>query len=494
MNRRWNPSGEIVSDSNSSYSAINRIIVPTTIPGELFRAYDIRGPVAPNGLTSGLAYSIGLSIGSEAREQGQKTIIVGRDGRLSGSKLTTALIQGLWGTGLTVFNVGLVPTPLVYFATNRLEANSGVMVTASHNPSHHNGFKVVLCGKTLATEDILAIKTRIHERRFIKDYQRNEGISGVMIDTNIIDDYERYIIKNIQLARPLKVVVDCGNGIAGKVAPALYRKLGCDVVELFCEVDGHFPNHHPDPTIPSNLIDLIHTVKETQADLGLAFDGDADRLGVVTNKGEIIWPDRQMMLFSMDVLSRLPGSNIVFDVKCSRYLAEIIKKYGGNPVMWRTGHSILKTKLFEIDAPLGGEMSGHIFFKDEWFGFDDGIYVGARLLRIIANSEKDISEIFSAFPNSVNTPELKLPMAEKKKAPFMQALLEKSDFGNAKIITIDGLRVEFKDGWGLIRPSNTSPYLILRFEANTKKNLKWIQNIFRTQLQRVDSKLNFFRK
>ena len=465
------------------------LLVPVIIPGELFRAYDIRGPVAPDGLTPGLAYSIGLSIGSEVREQGQKTIIVGRDGRLSGSKLATALIQGLWRTGLTVFNVGLVPTPLVYFATNRLEANSGVMVTASHNPSHHNGFKIVLCGKTLATEDIIAIRTRIHERRFVEG--QREGVNGVVIDINIIKDYENYITKHIQLARPLKVVVDCGNGIAGKVAPALYRKLGCDVVELFCEVDGHFPNHHPDPTIPNNLTDLIYVVKETQADLGLAFDGDADRLGVVTNKGEIIWPDRQMMLFSIDVLSRLPGSNIVFDIKCSRHLAEIIKKYGGNPVMWRTGHSILKTKLFEMNAPLGGEMSGHIFFKDEWFGFDDGIYVGARLLRIISNSKKNISEIFDALPNSVNTPELKLPMSEKKKAPFMKALLEKADFGNAKIITIDGLRVEFKDGWGLIRPSNTSPYLILRFEADTKKNLKWIQSVFRTQLQRVDNKLKF---
>ncbi|ATN85608.1 phosphomannomutase/phosphoglucomutase [Coxiella burnetii] len=461
---------------------INQWNVPEIVPATLFRAYDIRGPVTSEALTPGLAYAVGLSIGSEAREQGQKAIVVGRDGRLSGPKLTAALIQGLCETGLAVLNFGLVPTPLVYFATNRLETNSGVMVTASHNPGHHNGFKIVLNGKTLRSEEIATIRTRILERRFVKGH-------GAVVDVDIIEDYESYITKHIQLDRPLKVVVDCGNGIAGKVAPALYRKLGCEVVELFCEVDGHFPNHHPDPTIPANLTDLIHKVKETQADLGLAFDGDADRLGIVTDKGEIIWPDRQMMLFSMDVLSRLPGSDIVFDVKCSRSLAEIIKKYGGNPVMWRTGHSILKAKLFEIGAPLAGEMSGHIFFKDEWFGFDDGIYVGARLLRIISQTNQRTSEIFAELPDSVNTPELKLPMTEEKKQPFMQALLKKADFGNAKLITIDGLRVEFEDGWGLIRPSNTSPYLILRFEADTEEKLKRIQEIFRTQLRMIDNAL-----
>ena len=462
---------------------INQVSVPHQPPSaELFRAYDIRGPVAFDGLTTNLAYAIGLSTGSEVREQGQKSIIVGRDGRLSGYALTAALIQGLTETGLTVLNIGLVPTPLVYFATNRLETHSGIMVTASHNPGHHNGFKIVLNRKTLTTEGISVIRMRINERRFLKG-------CGKVININIIDDYETYITDRIQLARPLKVVVDCGNGIAGKVAPTLYRKLDCNVVKLFCDVDGHFPNHHPDPTIPTNLMDLIHAVKKTQADLGLAFDGDADRLGIVTDKGEIIWPDRQMMLFSIDVLSRLPGSDIVFDVKCSRHLAEIIEKYGGHPVMWRTGHSILKSKLFEIGGPLAGEMSGHIFFNDEWFGFDDGIYVGARLLRIISETNQRASEVFSAMPNSVNTPELKLPMLEQKKQPFMQGLLKKANFGKAKVITIDGLRVEFKDGWGLIRPSNTSPYLILRFEADTKKSLDRIQAIFCSQLRMIDSGL-----
>ncbi|MFW0082819.1 MAG: phosphomannomutase/phosphoglucomutase [Coxiella-like endosymbiont] len=458
-------------------------IIPTTIPKNLFRTYDIRGTVSDDGLTVGLAYAIGLAIGSEVREQRQKAIIVGCDGRLSGPQLVTALMRGLCETGLTVFNVGVVPTPLVYFATNRLETNSGVMVTASHNPRNHNGFKIILNGKTLTIEGITAIKTRIQERSFEKDKK------GQKIDINIIQDYENYLVQHIQLACPLKIVVDCGNGVAGKIAPELYRQMGCEVVELFCEVDGNFPNHHPDPTIPDNLIALIDTVKNTNADLGFAFDGDADRLGVVTEKGEIIWPDRQLMLFSMDLLSRLPGSDIIFDVKCSRHLPEIIRKYRGNPVMWRTGHSVIKAKLFETNAPLAGEMSGHIFFRDEWFGFDDGIYVGARLLRIVSHSSQRVSEIFGALPNTISTPELKLPIPEEEKYLFMQKLAEKADFVNAEVITIDGLRVEFENGWGLVRPSNTSPYLILRFEANTKDELKRIEEIFRIQLLNIDSTL-----
>lgn len=458
-------------------------IIPTTIPENLFRTYDIRGVVADDSLTVGLAYAIGLAIGSEVREQGQKAVIVGYDGRLSGPQLAAALIRGLCETGLTVLNVGVVPTPLVYFATNRLETNSGVMVTASHNPRNHNGFKIVLNGKTLTMEGIAAIKGRIQARSFKKDKK------GKKVDIDIIQDYETYLIQHIQLACPLKIVVDCGNGVAGKIAPELYRQMGCKVVELFCEVDGNFPNHHPDPTIPDNLITLINTVKNTNADLGFAFDGDADRLGVVTEKGEIVWPDRQLMLFSMDLLSRLPGSNIIFDVKCSRHLPATIRKYHGNPVMWRAGHSVIKAKLFEMNAPLAGEMSGHIFFKDEWFGFDDGMYVGARLLRIVSHSSQRVSEIFSALPNTVSTPELKLPMPEEEKHLFMQKLLKKAVFMDAEVITIDGLRVEFENGWGLVRPSNTSPYLILRFEANTEDELKRIEEVFRMQLLNIDSTL-----
>ena len=453
-----------------------------SIPADVFRAYDIRGLVGTGGLTADLAYAISLAIGSEVREQGQKAIVVGYDGRLSSPELTAALVRGLCATGLTVLNVGMVPTPLLYFATNQLETNSGVMVTASHNPGHHNGFKIVLDGKTLTGHRIAALRMRIQERRFIRG-------KGKQINVDILQEYEDFILKQIQLKRHLKIVVDCGNGVAGKIAPDFYRKLGCEVVELFCEVDGRFPNHHPDPTIPENLIDLIYTVKKTVSDIGLAFDGDADRLGVVTNKGEIIWPDRQMMLFSMDLLSQLPGSDIIFDVKCSRHLSEVIKKHGGNPVMWRTGHSVLKAKLFEINAPLAGEMSGHIFFKDEWFGFDDGIYVGARLLRIISQKDKSASEIFMNLPNSINTPELKLPIAEQEKSIFMKKLIEQANFSEAKLITLDGLRVEFQHGWGLIRPSNTSSCLILRFEANTESELKRIVNIFRTQLLKVNNRL-----
>lgn len=452
------------------------------IPEDVFRAYDIRGSVGIGGLTVNLAYAISLAIGSEVREQGQKAIVVGCDGRLSGPELTAALMRGLCATGLTVLNLGMVPTPLVYFATHRLETNSGIMVTASHNPGHHNGFKIVLNGKTLTGQGITALRMRIQERRFIRG-------KGKQINIDILQDYEELILKQIQLKRRLKIVVDCGNGVAGKIAPNFYRKLGCEVVELFCEVDGRFPNHHPDPTIPENLIDLIYTVKKTVSDIGLAFDGDADRLGVVTNEGEIIWPDRQMMLFSMDLLSHLPGSDIIFDVKCSRHLPEVIKEHGGNPIMWRTGHSVLKSKLFEINAPLAGEMSGHIFFKDAWFGFDDGIYVGARLLRIISQKDKSVSEIFMNLPNSVNTPELRLSIDEQEKSVFMKKLIKQADFSEAKLITLDGLRVEFQHGWGLIRPSNTLPYLILRFEADTKSELRRIQNVFRTQLLKVNNTL-----
>lgn len=448
----------------------------------LFRTYDIRGPVGDTGLTSSLVYAIGRAIGSEARDLDQTGIIVGRDGRLSGPQLTKTLIKGLRDTGLDILFIGMVPTPLLYFATNRLSTHSGVMVTASHNPADHNGFKIVLDGKTLTTDGIQSIKRRIYNQQF-------ESGTGDFKEVDIIDDYMDYVASHIKLARPLKVVVDCGNGVAGNIVPKLYRRMGCEVIELYCDVDGRFPNHHPDPTIPENLCDAIEKVKLTGADIGFAFDGDADRLGVITDKGEIIWPDRQMMLFSEDLLSCLPGSDIIFDVKCSRDLPKVISEHGGNPIMWRTGHSVLKAKLFEMNAPLAGEMSGHIFFRDEWFGFDDGIYVGARLMRILSRGTQTMSEIFDDLPNSVNTPELKLPMAEENKKDFMQHLLQEADFGDADVITIDGVRVEFNDGWGLIRPSNTSPYLILRFEADTEAGLSRIKELFREQLLKLDSQL-----
>lgn len=456
--------------------------IPSKIPSGIFRTYDIRGETGVDGITADVAYAIGLSIGSEARERKLSSIIVGRDARLTGPELTKALITGLRETGIDVVDVGVVPTPLVYFATNTLSMNSGVMVTASHNPAHHNGFKIVLNGRTVSTEGVQAIYQRILDRRFEKG-------EGALSTYDITSDYLSTVKQKIQLKRPLKVVVDCGNGIAGEIAPALYRSIGCEVIELFCDVDGRFPNHHPDPTIPENLRDIIATVKKENADIGLAFDGDADRLGVVTNKGEIIWPDRQMILFSQDVLSRHPGAKIVFDVKCTGLLPKEIKAHGGFPIMYRTGHSVLKAKMFSEDAILAGEMSGHIFFREDWFGFDDGIYVGARLLKIVSEDDRSSSELFSALPNSVNTPELKLPMPEEEKKAFMNSLLQKAQFENAERITIDGLRVEFEYGWGLIRPSNTSPYLILRFEAVTKEHLEDIKEQFRQQLLALNPSL-----
>lgn len=456
--------------------------VPKEIPRDVFRTYDIRGEAGERGITPDVAYTVGLAIGSEAQEQDIHSIIVGRDGRLTGPELKKALMTGLTETGIDIIDAGTVPTPLVYFATNHLLTHSGVMLTASHNPANHNGFKIVLNGMTLSTGGVQEIYQRIIDHRFVKG-------SGSVLQYDIVSDYVDFILKQIQLKKPLKVVIDCGNGIAGALVPNLYRQLGCEVIELFCEVDGRFPNHHPDPTVPKNLDAIIATVKKEKADIGLAFDGDADRIGVVTNKGEIIWPDRQMILFSQDVLSRNPGAKIVFDVKCTSLLPKMIREHGGQPIMYRTGHSVLKAKMIKEGAILAGEMSGHIFFKEDWFGFDDGIYVGVRLLKILSNDDRSSSEIFSALPNSINTPELKLPMPEENKTSFMQSLLNDADFGDAECITIDGLRVEFPYGWGLVRPSNTSPYLIMRFEADTETHLSEIKNLFRQELLKINSTL-----
>lgn len=454
------------------------------LPAEIFRAYDIRGEVSSASLTPDLSYVIGLALGSEAQDKKRREIIVGRDNRLSGPDLQRALMQGLLESGCNVIEIGIVPTPLVYFATQWLTTDSGIMITASHNPKNHNGFKIVLCGQTLSTEGVQSIYQRIKEKKFYY------GTRACAKQVNIIDDYINYITTHIRVAKKMHVVIDCGNGAASQIAPRLYRALGCEVSELFCVLDGNFPNHHPDPTVPENLATLIDTVKTSGADVGLAFDGDADRLGVVTNQGKIIWPDRQMMLYAKDVLSHVPGADIVFDVKCTSLLPKMIRAQGGNPIMYRTGHSVLKKKMIEIGAPLAGEMSGHVFFKEGWFGFDDGIYVGARLLQILAQDKRNTSEIFNDLPNSVNTPELKLPMPEDKKAAFMQRLISEGDFPTAERITIDGLRVEFDYGWGLVRPSNTSPNLILRFEANSEKNLERIKTIFRRELLKLDKNLH----
>ncbi len=456
--------------------------LPLKLPEGCFRTYDIRGEVGVDSINEDVAYAIGLAVGTMVRARDSSDIIVGRDGRLSGPALTLALIAGLRQTGCCVVDIGVVSTPMLYFATNRLSTNNGVMVTASHNPRDDNGFKIVLDGQTLSTQGVQAILHGIKEQQFASGH-------GGYVQAEIVEDYIQYILQCIHLDRPLKVVVDCGNGAAAIAAPTLYRQMGCDVIELFCELDGRFPNHHPDPSVPENLTDLIAKVTETGADVGLAFDGDADRIGLVTNQGEVIWPDRQTMLFARDVLKRHPGANIVFDVKCSSHLATVIEEHGGHPIMYRTGHSLLKGKMLEVGAPLAGEMSGHIFFKDDWFGFDDGVYVGARLLKVLSQQSKSLSDLFKELPTSVNTSELKLPMPEYKKEAFMARLAAEANFGKVTKITIDGLRIDFGFGWGLVRPSNTSAYLILRFEADTQTNLDYIMRVFKRELRALDPQL-----
>ena len=468
--------GDLVAQENKhSYT------IPKQLPDGYFRTYDIRGEVCDSGLTENVAYVIGLGVATMARQKSITDVIVGRDGRLSGPSMKAAVMAGIRDAGCTVIDIGVVSTPMLYFATNRLSTNTGVMVTASHNPRDHNGFKIVLDGKTLSTQGVQDLL------QIIKADSFESGDGGYQEEAGVTQDYIHYISDRISLKRPLKVVVDCGNGAASIAAPDLYRALGCDVVELYCTLDGNFPNHHPDPSVPENLEAIISKVLETNADLGLAFDGDADRIGLITNKGEIIWPDRQIMFFVEDILKQHPGADIVFDVKCTNQLPEVIKAHGGHPVMSRTGHSILKAKMLELNAPFAGEMSGHLFFNDEWFGFDDGVYAGARLMQVLAAQDKPLSAIFDALPNNVNTPEIKLPMAEDKKVAFMQRLVTEGDFGDAEKIIIDGLRVELGYGWGLVRPSNTSAYLTLRFEANTDADLEKVKALFRRELLKIDS-------
>ena len=449
--------------------------LPLDLSPTIFRAYDIRGLVGSE-LNTDVFYAIGLAIGTEVLGLNLRDIIVGRDGRLSGPSLCQALCDGILASGANVIYIGQVTSPVMYFATHHLSSSTGVIVTGSHNPADYNGLKIVLNGKTLAADGIQKIYERICARKF------HSG-KGSIRSVEIIPDYLHRIQEAIHLTRPLRIVIDCGNGVAGETAPKLYRALGCEVIDLYCEVDGNFPNHHPDPSDPENLHALIARIKETKADCGLAFDGDADRLALVTNEGEIIWPDRQMML------SRQAGATIVFDVKCSSGLAKVIEEQGGVPMMWKTGHSIIKAKMAEVSSPLAGEMSGHIFFKEGWYGFDDGVYAGARLLDILARDSRSVSEIFKALPNSVNTPELKLPMPDEQKLEFLAKFIQEANFGDASLMTIDGLRVDFGFGWGLIRVSNTTPCLTLRFEADTSENLEHIKSIFRTELLKLEPAL-----
>ena len=453
----------------------------SAVSSAIFRAYDIRG-IYGETLTADSIYQIGLALGSEARNRGVTQIITARDCRLSGPILLLGLQQGLLASGCDVIDIGVVPTPLLYFATHILPTQSGIMLTGSHNPPDHNGLKIVLQGKTLKEQEIKDLHHRISNKDFVYG-------DGNITTADILGDYIHQVIGNVKLARPLKAVIDSGNGVAGIVAPEVMQQLGCEVIKLHCDLDGRFPHHEPDPSQPKNLADLIEAVKIHSADIGLAFDGDGDRLGVITNRGEIIWPDRQMMLFVKDILANNPRATCIYDVKCSRHLAEVIKQYGGNPLMWKTGHSLIKAKMLETGAKFAGEMSGHLFFNDRWYGFDDGIYAAARLLEIVSRDTRDVATIFRDFPDSVNTPELKLPILESKKFAFMDQFIAKAKFPNAEVTTIDGIRVDFPFGWGLLRPSNTTSYLILRFEATDEQALEVIKKEFRAQLFALDKTL-----
>lgn len=443
-------------------------------PPGIFKAYDIRGIVGDT-LTEAGVEQIGRAIGSEARARGRSSVVIGRDGRLSGPALAAALARGLQAAGIDVIDVGQVATPMLYFAAHELGTLSGVMVTGSHNPPQYNGLKMMLDGETLAGETIQALRARLSDGRI-------DSGSGGYRTQDIRAAYLERIVSTLRLARRMRIAVDAGNGVAGATAPELYRRLGCTVQELFCEVDGKFPNHHPDPSQPHNLEDLISALKEGDAELGLAFDGDGDRLGVVTRSGKIIYPDRQLMLFAADVLSRVPGGEVIFDVKCTRHLFGWIRKHGGKPLLWKTGHSFIKQKLRETGAPLAGEMSGHIFFKERWYGFDDGLYAGARLLEILSRGDNP-SAVLEALPDSVSTPELQWQLNEGENYTLMEQLRNAAQFPDAKeIITIDGLRVEYADGFGLARPSNTTPIIVLRFEADNAAALARIQADFRREL------------
>ena len=438
------------------------------ISASIFKAYDIRG-VVPSTINEEVAFALGKAFGSRAIATHEKTVVVGRDGRLSGPALAAALIRGLAASGVDVIDVGMVTTPMLYFAANTL-ATSGIQVTGSHNPKDYNGFKMVLAGRAIYGDEIQGLRTIMEA-----DSAATATSPGQVSRVDVSKSYRDRIVGGIQLTRPMKIVIDSGNGIAGASAPAVFRALGCEVIELFSEVDGNFPNHHPDPSKPENLRDLIDALKTTDAELGLAFDGDGDRLGIVTKDGQNIYPDRQMMLFARDVLSRVPGGTIVFDVKCSQRLAPDIDAAGGVPLMYKTGHSLIKAKMKEINSPLGGEMSGHIFFKERWYGFDDGTYAGARLLEIVSRAE-DASAVLHALPTSFSTPELNVPCKEGEPHSVVDALIKTVNFPQPAVVnTIDGVRVDWPDGFGLIRASNTTPVLVLRFEGHTEAALHRIE-------------------
>lgn len=457
---------------------------PAALPDTVFKAYDIRGTV-PDQLNPAFARLLGAALALQAQQQGIDTLVVGYDGRLSSPELALALQEGITAGGVSTVDLGMVPTPVVYYAAHTLNTGSGIAITGSHNPPHYNGFKLMMGGKTLHGDDIQKLRTIMQRIR-----PTPSQVPCTRTELNIIDDYITRICSDVKLARPLKIAIDCGNGVGGVLAEQLYTRLGCEVDPLFCDVDGRFPNHHPDPADPANLQDLIKHVNDYDCDLGLAFDGDADRLGVVTRSGQVIWPDRQLILYARDVLERQPGSTILFDVKCSRHVARAIEEAGGKPLMWQTGHSLIKAKMAETGAPLAGEMSGHIFFEERWFGFDDGLYTGARLLEILARHEAP-SEILEALPQDISTPELKLEMQEGEPHALVQRLQQEAAFPSAESVnTIDGVRAEYADGFGLARASNTTPVVVLRFEGESQHALTRIQNEFRHALMQLMPDLN----
>jgi len=445
------------------------------IESSIFKAYDIRGIVEQT-LTEDAVFQIGLAVGSEAADRGEQQIYVARDGRLSGPALIKAFTQGLRDSGRDVIDIGMVPTPVLYFAAYQLGTGSGIMLTGSHNPPNYNGLKMVLGGTTLSGDDIQHLRQRINDKNFTQG-------KGKFEELDIVEQYIERVTSDVKLSRPMKVIVDCGNGVPGAVAPTLLRKLGCEVEEMYCDVDGNFPNHHPDPSKPENLADLKAALAKGDADIGLAFDGDGDRLGVITPQGEVIWADRQLMLYARDILARNPGGDIIFDIKCTTKLPLVIKEAGGNPIMWKTGHSFIKGKLKETGALLAGEMSGHIFFKERWYGFDDALYTAARLLEILSADSRPATEIFGELPDSINTPELNLNMEEGEHHKLIEKLVSAAgsdnNFKDAKLTTIDGVRADWNDGFGLVRASNTTPCLVFRFEGDSEQSLERIKGSFR---------------
>lgn len=447
------------------------------ISASIFRAYDVRG-IVDQTLTDEGVRLLGRAIGTVALARGNHEVVVGRDGRLSGPRMVAALAEGILASGADVVDIGMVPTPVVYFATHHLGCGASVSVTGSHNPPDYNGFKIMAGGETLSGEDITDLYRRIIEEDFASGHGRRRTCA-------VVDDYLERVTGDVRLARPFRVVIDCGNGVAGAVAPDLFRRLSCDVVELFTEVDGRFPNHHPDPIDEANLVDLKRAVADHQADFGLAFDGDGDRLGVVTAAGATIWPDRQMILFARDILDRQPGAEIIFDVKCTRLLRRAIEDAGGRATMYRTGHSLIKKKLAETGAALAGEMSGHVFFRERWYGFDDGLYTGARLCELLSRTAQTPQAVFDALPDAINTPELRLEVREGEQHALVAALVDAAPADLGEVQTIDGLRIDFADGFGLARASNTTPAVILRFEADDDGAMARIQGIFRDLFQRL---------